>query len=530
MSKMIAVEASKPLRSLLQTEGKTSDIASLGAFLGILVAIPIWAVTVLPLSIGWQVGKALLQPLLGKKSTPGSGLDTARLSADAPADVDSTIDIIPQSDRKYDVVLLGASGYTGKFAVTHLMETYGIDGDVKWAVAGRNKTKLSATLESVARELNLEASSQTVSSVDILLVDTSDPSTLPNLVKHTRVVATTAGPFQLYGSPVVEFCAKYGTHYVDITGEMDWVRTMILQHEGAAQRTGSKIVSLCGHDSVPWDLTVMKLAEGMKEHDKEEELVEVSIVNDIKAAASGGTMATMKLAVGGEMIVPPKTEFDPLMRLRDGTKSLSRTKLALPAFISSMQLPKESGRVVTAPFVMSAVNGSVVKRSHALRGRNDTKTSPPLPPPTLVYREARSFADVKSALVDYLGTILFLTALLNPVTSKLIDLLQIIPEPGSVMGNISKQTMTNEFYLSVAAVGIGSKGTKLESILYFDRDPGYIDTARMLIESALCLAMDHDVIPKQGGGFYTPSTAFGNVLLDRLCKRGTHFQMRLVQE
>ena len=103
-------------------------------------------------------------------------------------------------------------------------------------------------------------------------------STLPTLVKDTRAVITTAGPFQKYGSNVVEFCAKYGTHYVDITGESDWVQNMIVQWHETAQKTGAKIVSMCGHDCVPWDLTVMKLEEALPEG---EELISVDCLNDM---------------------------------------------------------------------------------------------------------------------------------------------------------------------------------------------------------------------------------------------------------
>jgi len=544
------VGVDKPLRSLWKNDGKKIDAVSLVSFLSVVVAIPVWALTVLPLSICYQVGKAILT----KKSPPASSSSNDNKQPDGSATTTegsveiAESDIIPQKDRQYDVVLLGASGYTGSFAVTHLVETYGTGGNkndddnnkemVKWAIAGRSKSKLIKTLENVAMELGIDKT-EIVNNVDILIVDTSDATTMPNLVKNTRVVATTAGPFQLYGSPVVEYCAKYGTHYVDITGEIDWVRTMIVEWEETAKRTGSKIVSLCGHDSIPWDLTVMKLEEGIREHSAkgEEDLVEVNIYDDVKAAASGGTMATMKLALNGEMIqAPTNCEFDPFMRLEDGTKSPYETKLDLPSFVStSAKLPKESNNTVTGPFVMSTVNGNVVKRSHALRkhsyGNNSNKNGGDQEPPPLVYREAKIFPDYKSAFVNFFGEIIFFTSMLNPITRLLIEGAGLIPEPGTILKGVTIESMKHEFFLSIAAVGIGSKGTKVESIMYFRRDPGYLDTARMLIESALCfVGKENGDLPKNGGGFYTPSTAFGNVLLDRLCKTGTHFQMRVVQE
>jgi len=176
----------------------------------------------------------------------------------------------------------------------------------------------------------------------------------------------------------------------------------------------------------------------------------------------------------------------------------------------------------TGAWYIAATPSAANKPNNIQTGTKQTKTNPP---PPLVYREARSFVDIQSALVDYLGTILFLTALLNPVTSKPIDLLRIIPEPGSIMRNISKQRMTNEFYSSVAVVGIGSKGTRMESILYVFRS-GYSDTARMLIERNARFVwpwISMTMIYRSrvtGSGFYTPSIAFGNVLLNRLCKGG----------
>jgi short subunit dehydrogenase-like uncharacterized protein len=118
---------------------------------------------------------------------------------------------------KYDIVVLGVTGFTGRLAARHLAQKYGVSkGGIKWAIAGRSKAKLDAVKQSLADELDMP---EIVKGIDVIIADTSDPTTMPALVKDTRVVATTAGPYQEYGNAVVEFAAKYGTHYADITGE-----------------------------------------------------------------------------------------------------------------------------------------------------------------------------------------------------------------------------------------------------------------------------------------------------------------------
>ena len=179
-------------------------------------------------------------------------------SLDSGYIVESTQGILPQTERTYDIVVLGVTGLTGRLAARYLAQTYGVPkrtsnqakgGAVNWAVAGRSELKVRQVLEELAVELNVP---ELVTRVEIVVVDTSLPSTLPRLVHDTRVVATTAGPYSLYGSSVVEFCAKFGTHYVDITGETTWVKTMMNQWQSTAQQTGAILVPFCGHDSIPW--------------------------------------------------------------------------------------------------------------------------------------------------------------------------------------------------------------------------------------------------------------------------------------
>ena len=290
-------------------DGKTTPAASNAAFLGVASALPLFAVTVFPLSAIYQIGRGVIRSVLPTPNQP---------RPDSKYQVDET-SLLPRHSRKYDIVLLGATGFTGKLSAQYLAKTYGVGNQVKWAIAGRSKSTMEKLKEELAKELHQDE----ILKLDTIVVDTSVAASMPGLVRDTRVVITTVGPFSLFGSSVVEFCAKFGTHYVDITGETDWVRAMMEMWEATAQRTGAKLVALCGHDCIPWDLTVMMLADTLKEH-KGEDLTAVTVTDEIVAAASGGTIATMLLGMNGKLVNPPKS--DPF--LRKGNSSHSRRRIS----------------------------------------------------------------------------------------------------------------------------------------------------------------------------------------------------------
>jgi Saccharopine dehydrogenase NADP binding domain len=237
---------SRPVSSLaspLEKHGKRLPKASMSSFLVTTAFIPVWAVTVLPLSVLYQAGSAAWRPI-GKAISSKEEHSATQKLLDSGYVIDASV-IIPRPERKYDIVVLGATGFTGYLAARHLAKTYGVDNKtIRWAIAGRSIDKLEKVKQDLAKELNMP---EIESSLDTIFVDTSIASTLPKLVSQTRVVATTAGPYTLYGCSVVEFCAKFGTHYVDITGEVDWVKAMICQWQETAQKTGAKLIPFCGH-------------------------------------------------------------------------------------------------------------------------------------------------------------------------------------------------------------------------------------------------------------------------------------------
>ena len=158
-------------------------------------------------------------------------------------------------DREFDVVIFGASGYTGKLVAEYMQDQYGDDQSIKYAIAGRNTEKL---LE-VKKDLSLNED------ITVLEVDSSDLDSLDKMTSSAKCILTTVGPYQLYGSKLVESCAKNGTDYVDLTGEPGWMYEMINAHKETAQKSGARIVFSCGFDSIPFDLGVYFVQNAAKE-------------------------------------------------------------------------------------------------------------------------------------------------------------------------------------------------------------------------------------------------------------------------
>lgn len=499
---MSITTSSKPLISPLVTHGRDVDKVSTPVFLATLAAVPVWAATVLPLSIVYQIGKAAVKPLLSKPSAPPS-FDTGYV-----VDANS---IVPREQRKYDVVLLGVTGFTGYLAAKHLAQTYGVNKTVKWAIAGRSQAKLDQVKEKLANELKLDAIRQ----VETIVVDTSIPATMPRLVEQTRCVATTAGPYALYGSSVVEFCAKFGTHYVDITGEVDWVKNMALTWQNTAKQTGAKIVPFCGHDSIPWDLLVMKMQESLQENCNDV-LVSVSAWDQAKAQAPGGTFATVISVIEGLQPKPPAADKDPFRLTFDGVQTDYSVQKNLPVMIEKARSPWDdhTSKRWMAPFVMANVNADVVGWTHALQSKGSK---------TLVYRETLLLPDFKTAFVSFMGLAMAGSMLLNPLTLTLLKKF-VLPKTG---GGPSQAVLDNG-YLCVAGEGVGEKGNRVECFFYFPNEPGCADTTRMMVESALCLALQEQQLPHPKGGVLSPAAALGNVLMERLVATGTTYAERIV--
>jgi len=397
----------------------------------------------------------------------------------------SSLPVVPLTDRDYDVTIMGATGFCGSICLEYYLANY---PDVKVAVAGRNEGKLKSTIKKVASALGVEESS-IESRVDVLIADSSDYEGLSKVARSSRIVVSTAGPFSRIGTKLVEVCAHSGTSYADITGETAWVRNNIARYGDKAKETGAVIVSLCGHDSIPWELSALKLEQELGK--KGEDMKRLVFKDSISSAASGGTVSTIIESVENpEPNERSKGGFDPLY----GEKKNGKVRNGSPVFLT------KEGSTFLAPFLMSNVNVETIKRSLTLNS-------------DLEYVEGLE-SDFNTGFSSTLSTWMSMMVLFTPpVRNQLMG--RFIPKSGQ--GPSLKAQKHG--YLRVLGEATGSKGSVVKSAIYYDRDPGYRDTARMVCESAMVLLKGE----KKEGGVFTPGSVMGEELMERLTKTGTAF-------
>jgi len=405
-------------------------------------------------------------------------------------------------DPAYDVLVWGASGFVGKLICEYLIEEVIDNERVRWAMGGRNQEKL----EGIRAELG-----EAAKDVPIVTADAADEAALEKLVKQAKVVLTTVGPYAKYGTPLIAACARHGVDYVDLTGEAPWVRNMIDTYEEDAKKSGARIVPCCGFDSIPSDLGVYFLDREVKKQ-KNAPCPQIKMrVHNARGGMSGGTidsMLTMMEEAGRDPSIRQKMNDRYLINpadKRDGPKQPSDTPVEYDADAEGW----------IAPFVMAGVNTRVVHRSNALLdyayGRD------------FLYDEAMYMGEgVGGAMKTFAmagGMGAFMGAMAFSPARNFIA--RFLPKPGE---GPSQETRETGFY-DLRFIGKTEDGEKFNAQVTGDRDPGYGSTAKMIVESALCLAFD---VPKSqvGGGFWTPASAMGDPLLKRLVARaGLTFDM-----
>jgi len=395
-------------------------------------------------------------------------------------------------NKPFDLIVFGATGFTGRLVAEYLNNTYGVGGRVGWAMAGRSLDKLA----DVRRLIGVPAT------VPLLQADATDPASLAALVAKTKVVISTVGPYQLYGEPLLRACADAGTDYVDLCGEPGWMAAMIAQHDAAARASGARIVFSCGFDSIPFDLGVLYL-QSEAERRFGAPLKQVrGRMRVMKGGFSGGTMASA-LATVEAMGRDPA-----LARLMTDPFAL------VPGFQGPVQPEGESAaydataKSWTGPFVMAAINTKNVHRTNALRGHAWGRD--------FVYDERMLTGDGAdgerraNALVR--RTRLQNLALGWGPARALLRLA--LPKPGQGPSQHARETGRYEVLFS----GETAEGQTLSAVVKGDRDPGYGSTCKLISESALCLVQDVDR-SMASGGVWTPGAAMGLVLVRRLQER-----------
>ncbi len=395
------------------------------------------------------------------------------------------------SDRPFDLVLFGATGFTGKLVAEYLARQR--PRDLRWAIAGRSKDKL----EAVRRELG-------VPDLPLHIVDADDEKALGELAAQTRVVCTTVGPFARHGVVLVRAAARHGTHYCDITGEPQFIRRSIDENHDEAVRTKARIVHCCGYDSIPFDLGVHMLWDHARKRGSKGLRWAKGFAGETKGGMSGGTIASMAALMeeAGRDRDVRRLLADPhgLDPVRPG-----RTDDPFEQDQRGVRWDPDIERW-TAPFLMATVNTRVVRRSNALveghygeRFRYHEAMSMPKGPKGLI---------AATAVTAALGG--FAAALAIPATRKLVTE-RILPKPGEGPSKEARE----KGYFKARFVAEIEDGEKVRGLVEGTSDPGYGETAKMLGESALCLAKDEAKLPPTAG-VLTPASAMGMVLVERL--------------
>lgn len=401
--------------------------------------------------------------------------------------------------QQYDVVVWGATGFTGKWVAKHLYDHYP-QSELKWAIAGRNTQKLAEVRAFIG---------DSSATLDALIADSDDLESLQELVSTAKVIISTVGPYAYYGSKLVKACAEAGTHYVDLTGEVPWIRDMIDTHNEAAIKSGAKIVHSCGFDSIPSDMGTYFVQQ--QAHSKlGEYLTHVRYsLTKAKGGISGGTIASMvnviKQAVSDKqlrkvLLNPYSLNPDPSFKGPDKPDQSSVT--------FSDELDKW-----TTPFVMAGINTRIVRRSNALMGfRYGQEFCYSETMPT-----ARGFAGYTSAKAISSAIKAMLVMGITAPGRKVLGWL--LPEQGK--GPVVDPD--NPGFYDIQFNGETASGVSMIARLTGDADPGYGSTSKILAESAVCLALDE---LETKGGFWTPSSAMGDALLTRLSENaGLNFSL-----
>ena len=391
-------------------------------------------------------------------------------------------------NRKYKIVIFGATGFTGELCAKFMSEKY---SDIPIAIAGRSLEKL----EKIKNKHGLP--------FPIIVADAFDVNALEKMCKDTEVVLSTAGPYHKYGSDLLGACVKNGCHYVDITGESFWIKDMIEKHHKEASNRGVRIINACGFDSAPSDLGVFYAVNQVAGSVKS-----VQCFQAWKGEASGGTMETMfssmdaKLAKGGL----GKFSLNPKNSISENQKKKTSDKIKV------QKIPHLGGW--TGPFVMALPNTRVVRRSAAL-----SRFTGKYYGDDFVYSEGAYYSKKGAARKVTFMTLALGLIIVSPLRKLLRGFFR---KPGE---GPSQEAMDSGFFKSRFLIETqdGFRAFSMSS----SGDPGYKMTSRMACESALCLAVENPASLPGGegfGGLLTPSVGLGNVLINRLKNIGVSFK------
>ena len=387
--------------------------------------------------------------------------------------------------NRFDIIIWGASSFTGKLVTEYFFKKFR-SNKIKWAIAGRNKEKLEIIRSEVADK-----------KIPILIADSFDEQSLSLIVKETKVICSTVGPYSLYGSLLVELCVKHSTNYCDITGEVHWIRTLIDRFHEDAKMKKIKIVNSCGFDSVPSDMGVYFIQSELKKLNLHTKEIKMRVAG-IRGGISGGTYKSLN-----NLLKEAYKDKDVFKVLKNpyGLNPIDKMEGDDKKDLQKIIFDEVSGSWIF-PFAMAGINTKIVRRSNALSNFHYGKD--------FTYEEAMIAGKGLKGLIKATISVLPLAIVsINPnsFVKKFID--YFMPKPGEGPGIKNRE---QGFYNLRFFIKLKDNSMALAKVIG-DRDPGYGSTSKILAESALCLAFDN--LPSNYG-IVTPSYSMGDKLLKRL--------------
>jgi short subunit dehydrogenase-like uncharacterized protein len=379
------------------------------------------------------------------------------------------------ASSKFDIVVYGATGFTGQLVAEYLAANYNSDGNLTWAMAGRSREKLAAVRDAIGAPKD----------TSLIVADAADPASLKAMVAQTKSVITTVGPYLLYGNELLAACVAAGVDYFDLCGEPIWMRQKIEQHEAAAKNSGARIVFSCGYDSLPFELGVFFVQKEARKALGAPAARVKGRVRKMSDTVSGGTAASMRAIIEATM-----KDLSLVTMLRDPfvlTPGFDGPKQPLgnrPVF-------DEDLKSWTAPFVMANINTRNVHRSNMLLGFPYGKD--------FVYDEMVMTGPGEQGEAK--------ARKVMAANNKFSGIE--VPKPGE--GPSREERETGSYDLLFLA--IGPDGKQVRAAVKGDRDPGYGSTSKMISECAICLLRD---APEVAAGIWTPGAAMGDKLIKRL--------------
>ncbi|MDE1933102.1 trans-acting enoyl reductase family protein [Bradyrhizobium sp.] len=390
-----------------------------------------------------------------------------------------------KSSSNFDIVVYGATGFTGQLVAGYLAAHYKNDASLKWAMGGRSLDKLKSVREAIGAPAD----------TPLIVADAGDPASLKAMIDQTKSVVTTVGPYLLYGNELLAACAASGTDYFDLCGEVPWMRRMIDAHQATAEQSGARIMFSCGYDSLPFELGVFLCQEAAKKTFGAPVARVKGRVRAMKGTFSGGTAASGKAIFDAAAKDPSLLTLvrDPFA-LTPGFTGPKQPAGNRPVFDEDLQ-------TWLTPFFMANINTRNVHRSNALLG--------------FAYGRDFVYDEMQIAGPGEEGE-----ARAKRIMAANNNLAgAAVPKPGE---GPSKEERESGYY-DLLFVGIAPDGRQVRASVKGDRDPGYGSTSKMIAECAVCLLRDAPDVP---AGIWTPGSAMQHKLIKRLVDHaGLTFQV-----